>query len=173
MESICASSVWTISFSSKKSLMIFFFLKMPRKLNCSNCSFDWSDFGGQLLLYHQPLASTRRVRSTFSSHCPLSSNQRHWLTSSMSVIFSSEFCCECWESHPGQLGPEASMLTIVLCCPSLANFFVKLLQTEFLESVTFQQIATSFFFLLQPFFVAFRPFFKYCMTIVKPTWPSK
>ena len=28
-----------------------------------------------------------------------------------------KFFGECWESNPGQLGLEASMPTIVLCCP--------------------------------------------------------
>ena len=37
-----------------------------------------------------PLASTRWVRSRFSSHCPLSSYQHRWLTLTMSIIFSSE-----------------------------------------------------------------------------------
>ena len=34
------------------------------------------------------LASSRRVRSTFSSHCPLSSKPCSWLTSTISTIFS-------------------------------------------------------------------------------------
>ena len=59
-----------------------------------------------------PLASSRWVRSTFSSHCPLSSQQHCWLTSSTSTIFSSEKNCEHWESNVGQLGLEASILTM-------------------------------------------------------------
>ena len=35
------------------------------------------------------LPSTRGVQSIFSNHCPLSSNQRCWLTSTTSLIFSS------------------------------------------------------------------------------------
>ena len=31
--------------------------------------------------------------------------------------FFHQFFWECWESTQGQLGPEASMLTIMLCCP--------------------------------------------------------
>ena len=31
--------------------------------------------------------------------------------------FSSKFFSERWESNPGQLGPEASLRTIVVCCP--------------------------------------------------------
>ena len=34
-----------------------------------------------------PLARTRWVRSTFSSHCSHSSNQRRWLTSASLIIF--------------------------------------------------------------------------------------
>ena len=34
-----------------------------------------------------PLARTKWFRSTFSSHCPLSSNQRRWLTSAIVIIF--------------------------------------------------------------------------------------
>ena len=37
-----------------------------------------------------PLARTRWAWSTFSSHCPLSSNQHRWLTWATSIIFSSE-----------------------------------------------------------------------------------
>ena len=37
-----------------------------------------------------PLASTRWVLSTFSSHCQRSSKQCRWLTSATSTIFSSE-----------------------------------------------------------------------------------
>ena len=37
-----------------------------------------------------PLKSTWWVRSTFSSHCPLSSNQHHWLNSATATIYSSE-----------------------------------------------------------------------------------
>ena len=55
-----------------------------------------------------PLASTRRVQSTYSSHCPLSSKQRDWLTSATLTIF-----------EPGKLGPESSMLTINLWCPPI------------------------------------------------------
>ena len=59
-----------------------------------------------------PLVGTRWVWSTFSSHSPLSSNQRCWLISATSIIVLGTL-----ESNPGQLGTEASMLTIVLCCP--------------------------------------------------------
>ena len=44
-----------------------------------------------------PLARTRLIRSTFSSHCPLFSNPRHWLTSATLIIISSVLC-----SPPGQ-----------------------------------------------------------------------
>ena len=61
-----------------------------------------------------PLVSTKWFQSTFSSHCLLTSRQRHWLTSAMSIFFHLKFFGECWESNQGQLGLEASMLTIVL-----------------------------------------------------------
>ena len=50
-----------------------------------------------------PLACTRWVRSTFSSHCLLSSNQCHWLTSATSIIVPLKFFWDSWESNPGQL----------------------------------------------------------------------
>ena len=58
--------------------------------------------------------ATRRVRSTFWSHCPLSSYQHHWLNSPT---------LECWESNLGQLGLEASLLTIVVCRPPMLQQF--------------------------------------------------
>ena len=51
-----------------------------------------------------PLAITRRIWSTFSSHCPLSYSQRHWLTSATSIILYQKFFWECWESNLGLLG---------------------------------------------------------------------
>ena len=60
------------------------------------------------------LASTKWVRSTFSSHCPLSSKPCHRLTPATSTIFSPEFFWQCWESNPGQLGLKACKLTILL-----------------------------------------------------------
>ena len=59
-----------------------------------------------------PLASTRCVLSTFSSLCPLSSKQ----CSAASINFPLNFFGQCWDSNPGQLGLEAIMLIIVLCC---------------------------------------------------------
>ena len=61
-----------------------------------------------------PLACTRWVQSTFLSHCSLSTN---WLTSALSTIFSSENNL----GTLGQLGPEASMLTFVLCLPFIRD----------------------------------------------------
>ena len=63
------------------------------------------------------LACTRWVRSKFSSHCPLSSTQRSWSTWTTSFIFSSEKISGILIIEPGQLDPEARMLTIVRCCP--------------------------------------------------------
>ena len=44
-----------------------------------------------------PLAWTRWVPSTFSSHCPLSSKQQHWITSASLIIFPLKKFRECWE----------------------------------------------------------------------------
>ena len=67
------------------------------------------------------LSRTRWVWSTFSSHFhfPLSSAidnpQQH-----QRLIHMKQFR-ERWESNPGYLGLEASMLTIVPCCPRLSG----------------------------------------------------
>ena len=63
------------------------------------------------------LACTRWVRSKFSSHCPLSSTQRSWSSWATSFIFSTEKNSGILKIEPRQLDPEASMLTIVRCCP--------------------------------------------------------
>ena len=62
-----------------------------------------------------PLASTRCVRSTFSSHCLFSPKQRCWLTSATSTFFSSEKISGMLGIEPRQLWPQARMITIVLC----------------------------------------------------------
>ena len=53
-----------------------------------------------------PLARTRWVQSIFSSHCPLSSNQCHWLTSATLIIFPPEVFWECWELNLGLLSEK-------------------------------------------------------------------
>ena len=53
-----------------------------------------------------PLARTRWVRLTFSSHGPLSSNQRHWFTSAKLIIFPLKKIRECCESNLGLLGEK-------------------------------------------------------------------
>ena len=85
--------------------------------------FSFSFYFFVVLAY--PKVGTRWIRSTFSSHCQLSSNQHRWLTSGTSIIYSSEMFWKCWESNPGQQGPQASMLTNVLCCPLCSIFFAK------------------------------------------------
>ena len=55
-------------------------------------------------------------------NCALSSQQRHWLTSTTSTFFPLQEFRKCWESNPGLLGRETSMLTIVLCCPPLCRW---------------------------------------------------
>ena len=68
------------------------------------------------IFFDLPLASTRCVWSTFSSHFPLSSYQHHWLTSAMSIIVF------LWNIS-GMLGikPRAagsrSKCAIAPCCP--------------------------------------------------------
>ena len=64
-----------------------------------------------------PLASTRLVHSTFSSHCLLSSKQHRWIISAATTNFSSQIFLGMLGIEPGQVTAEASMLTIVLCCP--------------------------------------------------------
>ena len=44
--------------------------------------------------------------STFSSHCPLSSNQHRWLTSAASIISPLKEFRECWASNTGLLGEK-------------------------------------------------------------------
>ena len=51
-----------------------------------------------------PLARTRWVWLTFLRHCPLSSNQRCWLT--RSIISPLKFYWEPWNSNPGTLGEK-------------------------------------------------------------------
>ena len=53
-----------------------------------------------------PLARTRWVQSRFSSHCPLSSHQRSWLTSETSIISSLKVFWERWELNLGPLGEK-------------------------------------------------------------------
>ena len=53
-----------------------------------------------------PLARTRWVWSTFSSHSPLSSHQRHWLTFAASTLFPLQKIWVCWELNLGQLGEK-------------------------------------------------------------------
>ena len=68
-----------------------------------------------------PLARTRWVRLTFSSHSPLSSKQHCWLTSATSIIFHFNELREWWESNselqPGAAGWEASMLPLSSSAP--------------------------------------------------------
>ena len=61
-----------------------------------------------------PLASTRRVQSTFSSYCPLKAALLINLRNIDNFFIKS---WEHWESNPGQMGLEPSTLTIVLCSP--------------------------------------------------------
>ena len=77
-----------------------------------------------------PLASTTWVWSIFSSHCPLSFKQCSWWSSATSTISSYEIFWERWESNPGQLGLEPSMISILLCCsPPIKECFYRVLFT--------------------------------------------
>ena len=51
-----------------------------------------------------PLVSTWWVWSTFTSQCPLSSNQLYWLTIVTLIIFPLKFFWQCWESNLWLLG---------------------------------------------------------------------
>ena len=68
-----------------------------------------------------PPARTRWFRSRFSSHCPLSSNQRHWLASATSIIFPLKKFWECWDSNLGLLG--ASVLPLCYAAPQSNKFY--------------------------------------------------
>ena len=61
-----------------------------------------------------PLAGTRWVQSTFSSHSPLSSYKSRWWTLATLIMFSSDFF-GMLGIKPRALGQEANTLTIVLC----------------------------------------------------------
>ena len=82
-----------------------------------------------------PQAITIWFQSTFSSHCSLSSKQCYWLAPATSKMVSSEKNWERWESNPGKLGPYASMLSIVLCCPLITIIFILFLPTFSQRSV--------------------------------------
>ena len=89
-----------------------------------------------------PKVGTRWIRSTFSSHCQLSSYQHRWLTSGTPIIYSSEMFWKCWESNPEQQGPQASMLTNVLCCTLCSIFFAKqrLISLGYCAPLTFTKL---------------------------------
>ena len=79
----------------------------------------WPDFVKTLFLSKfvfcrtgLPLARTRWVRSTFSSHCPLSSNQRRWLASATWIIFPLKILGGMLGIEPWAAGWEASMLPL-------------------------------------------------------------
>ena len=93
---------------------------LPRAivLNYFTCSYFFSTC--------LPLAGTRWVRSSFSSHCPLSSNQRHWLTSATSIIFPVNIFGECWESNPRLLG-EKQVCYLCAMQPTLHLILLSLL----------------------------------------------
>ena len=82
-------------------ISVKFFLMQRKKLPWFVRSQNRSFYGTGL-----PLARTRWVRSTFSSHCPLSSNQRYCLTSVTLILFPLKFFWDCWESNLGLLGEK-------------------------------------------------------------------
>ena len=63
----------------------------------------WSEMNMKVVFCStgSPLASTRWVWLTFSSHCPLSSNQHRWLTSAASIIFPLKFLGNTGNRTPG------------------------------------------------------------------------
>ena len=85
-------------------------IRSGRLSNWSNCPKSFF----VALACHYTLASTRWVRSIFSSHCPISSKQRHLLMSKDS--FSSEF-------FGGTLARKQYVPTIVLFCRLLKFIF--------------------------------------------------
>ena len=71
------------------------------------------------LVTRLPLPRTRWVRSTFSSLCPLPSNQCWPKISATSIFFR-----ECWESNPGRwVRRKSALCTSVLCSPHLPGCF--------------------------------------------------
>ena len=66
-----------------------------------------------------PLAKTRWIRSTFSIHCPLSSNQCHWLTLATLIMFHLNFLGNA-VIEPRAAVWESSMLP--LCLPPPTRF---------------------------------------------------
>ena len=77
-----------------------------------------------------PLARTRCILSTFSSHCTHSSNEHRWLTSTTSIMFPLKFFGEHWGSNPGLLSEkQVCYLFALLPCPSLSDLFVFVWET--------------------------------------------
>ena len=70
-----------------------------------------------------PLARSRWVWSTFSSHCPLSSIQPHWLTSATSIFFPHKKISWTLGIKPGAAGWEASMLPLCYAVPYAVHVF--------------------------------------------------
>ena len=81
-----------------------------------------------------PLASTRWACTTFSSNYPLSSMQRHWLTSAMSTIFSSETFLETLVIKPGAAGSGSKYAShCAMLPPPTLSAFVHLQQKVLLQ----------------------------------------
>ena len=65
-----------------------------------------------------PVARTRWVQSTFSSHCQLSSNQCRWLTPATSIIFYLRKFLGILRIEPGAGLVRSKYATSVLCSPT-------------------------------------------------------
>ena len=86
----------------------------PAGISCIELWAQWAKTHQALSLGHKvsifflstglPLARTKWVQSTFSSYCQLSSNQRHWFTSS--IILPRKIFRKHWESHLGLSGEK-------------------------------------------------------------------
>ena len=105
-------------------------------LNLSHSAYRWLAF---FFCTGLPLARTRWVRTTFSSHCTLSSNQYSWLTSATAIIISSENSLGMLGIKPRLLGEKQ------VCCTSmlLGSFKNDGLMGSELSRIAFEGEATE------------------------------
>ena len=87
-----------------------------------------------VLLFCSTCLPLARTRSTFSSHCPLSSNQCRWLTSAISVIFPLKFFWECRESNPWLMG-EKQLCNLCAMQPIQKSFALLLQWPSFVSRI--------------------------------------
>ena len=86
------------------------------------------------------LASTRWVRSTFSSHCSLSPYQGRWLTSTMPLIFSSEKISGMLGIEPGAAGSSSKYADHFATLPSIKMSLKQLQSFHHLVALMFSDL---------------------------------